>query len=77
MVIHRDLQMRKILQSAISSAEFIVITTNIKFDKDVKYIHDNRSWERCYVLLKNISPCLRVLCLTDINHEGMDRVYYY
>ena len=44
MVIHRDLRMRNILQSTVSSAEFIVIYANIKFDKYVKYIHDNTSW---------------------------------
>ena len=77
MGMHRDLRMRKILQSTISSAEFLSIPTNTKFAKAVKYIHDNKSRERCYVLLKIIFPCLRVLRLADSNLAGMDKVYYY
>ena len=52
MGIHRYLRMRKVLQATISSTESINITTNTKFTKSLKYIHDNKSWERCYVLLK-------------------------
>ena len=52
MGMHRDLRMRKVLQYTISSAEFIGIPSNNKFDKSVKYIHDNKSWEKCYILLK-------------------------
>ena len=47
MGMHRDLQMRKVLQATISSDEFISIPTNTKFTKSVNYIHDNKSWERC------------------------------
>ena len=43
MGINRDLRMQKVLQATISSAEFISITTNIKFTKSVKYIHNNKS----------------------------------
>ena len=39
---HRDLQIRKVLQATISSAELIIIPTNSKFTKAVKYIHDNK-----------------------------------
>ena len=48
---HRDLRMRKAIQANISSVEFISITTNTKFTKGVRYIHENKSWERCHVLL--------------------------
>ena len=47
---HIDLRMRKVLQSNLSSSESISITTNTKFTRAVKYIHDNKSWERCSVL---------------------------
>ena len=43
----------------------------------MKYIHDEKSWERCYVLLKILHPRLRVLRLADSNLAGMDKVYYY
>ena len=43
---HRDLRMRKVLQATVSSAEFISIPNNTKFTKEVRYIHDNKSWER-------------------------------
>ena len=46
MRMHRDLRMQKVLQCNISYAELMVIPTNNKFDKAVKYIHDNKSWER-------------------------------
>ena len=75
MGMHRYLRMRKVLQATISSAEFLSIPTTTKFTKAVKYIHDEKSWERCYVLLKILHPCLRVLCLADSNLAGMDKVY--
>ena len=77
MGIHRDLRMRKVLQATILSAEFISIPTNTKFTKAVKYIHYNKSWERCYVLLNILFPCLGVLCLADSTLDGMNKVYYY
>ena len=46
MGMHRDLRMRKVLQATISSAEFLSIPTTTKFTKSVKYIHDEKSWER-------------------------------
>ena len=77
MGVHRDLRMLKVLQATISSDEFISIPTTTKFTKAVKYIHDDKSWERCYVLLKILHPCLIVLSLADSNLAGMDKVYYY
>ena len=74
---HRYLRMQKVLQATISSAGFISIPTNNKFDKVVRYIRDNKSWERCYVLLNILYPFLRVLCLTDSNIAGIDTIYYY
>ena len=73
MKMHRDLCMRKVLQSTLSYAEFIVIPIHVKFDKAVKYMHDNKSCERYYVLLKIIVLCLRVICLSDINYAGMEK----
>ena len=69
---HRDLQMEKFLQANISSAEFISIHTNTNFDKGVRYIHDNKSWKRCYVLLNILFPCLRVLRLENSNYAVME-----
>ena len=69
--------MQNYLQVTISSTEFISITTNTKFSKAVRYIDDNKSWERCYIILNILFPCLRVLCLVDSNIVGMEKVYYY
>ena len=77
MGIHRNLQLWKVLQTKLSTEEFISIPTNNKFDKAVRYIHDNKSWERCYVPLKILFPCLSVLCLADRNCAGIENVYYY
>ena len=77
MGMQRDLRMRKVLQATISSAEFLSIPTTTKFTKALKYIHDKKSWERFYVVLKILHPCLRVLLLADSNLAGMDKVYYY
>ena len=35
------------------------------------------SWERLYVLIKIMFPCIRVICLADSNLAGMDKFYYY
>ena len=77
MGMHRDLRVRKVLQATILSAEFISIPTNNKFTKAVSYIHDNKSWERCYVLLNIIFPCLIVFRLVDRNISVMEKIYYY
>ena len=77
MGIHRDLQKRKVIQATISSAEFLSIITTTKFTKAVKYIHDVKSLERCYVVLSIPFPCLRVLSLSDSNIAGVEKVYYY
>ena len=77
MGMHRDLRMWKFIQATISSVEFLSIPTTTKFTKSVKYIHDDKSWERCYLLLNIIFPCLRVPRLEDSNLAGMDKVYYY
>ena len=54
MVMHIDLRMRKVFQATISSSEFLSIPTTNKFTKAIKYIHNDKSWERCYVLLNII-----------------------
>ena len=77
MGMHRYLRRRKVLQVTISYSEFISIPTNKKFTKSVKGINDNKSWKRCYVLIKIIFTCLRVIRLTDSNLSGMDKIYYY
>ena len=73
MGMHRDLRMRKVFQATISSAEFLSIPTTTKFTKAVKYMHDDKSWERCYIILKILFPYFRVLCLADSNLAGMDK----
>ena len=77
MGMHRDLRMWKFLQATISSAEFLSIPTTPKFTKAVNYIHDDKSWERCYVLLNILLPCFRFLRLADSNLLGMEKVYHY
>ena len=70
----RDLRMLKVLPPNITSTECIIITATKKFTKGVKYIHDNKSWERCYVFMKILFTCLRVLRLADSNLSGMYKV---
>ena len=77
MWMHRDLHMLKVLQSTISYAEFIGITKNKKSNKAVRYSHVNKLWERCYVLLRIIILCQRVIHLSDSRNSGMGKVYYY
>ena len=72
--IHIDLRMIKIILATVSSAEFNTMTLNSKLSKVVSYIQDNKAWERIYVLLKIIFPCLLTLCLADSNRSGMDKV---
>ena len=75
--IHRDLRMRKALLAIFSSAEFGTMALNSKLSKVVSYIQDKKSWERIYVLLKLLFPCLRILRLADSSKAGMDKVFYY
>ena len=70
---HRDLRMRKALLATVSSAEFNTMTMNSK----LSYIQDKKAWERIYVLLKILFPCLRTLRLADINKAGMNKIFYY
>ena len=77
MGMQRDLRIRKVLQATISSGKFISIPTNTKFTKAVGYIHDNKSWERLYVLLNILFPCIRAILLADNNLIGMEKFYYY
>ena len=74
---HRDLHMRKAILATFSSAEFNNMTLNSKLSKLVSYIQDNKAWERIYVILKIIFPCLSTLRLADSNKSGMDKVFYY
>ena len=77
MGMHRDLKMRKVLQSTISSSEFLSIPTITKFTKAVNYIHDDKIWERCCALIKILCPCIRFLHQADSNLVGIDKLYYY
>ena len=72
MGVHIELRMWKFPQYTISSAKLFIIPTNSKFDEAVRYIHDNKSWERCYLLLNVIFPCLKVLLLEYSNHSGVE-----
>ena len=74
---HRDLRMRKALFSTVSSAEFNTMAMNSILSKVVSYIQDNKAWERIYVLLKILPPCLFNPCLADSNKSRMDKVLYY
>ena len=58
MGMQRDLWMRKFLRATISSYKFISIPTNTKFSKSVSYIHEHKSFEKCYVFLKILFPCI-------------------
>ena len=74
---HRDLRMRKVLLATVSSSGFNTMALKSKLSKVVSYIQDNKSWERIYVLLKILFPCLQVLHLADNNKAGMDKLFYY
>ena len=74
---HRDLRMRNALLATFYSAEFSTMTLNSKNSKVVSYIHDKKAWERIYVLVKIIFPCLCTLQLADSNKTGMEKVLYY
>ena len=69
--------MRKALLVTVSSYELNTMALNSKLSKVVSYIKDNKSWEKIYVLLKMLFPCLRVLHLEDSNKAVMDKVFYY
>ena len=47
MGMHRDLRTKKYLKAIILSAELIGIPNDNKFNKAVRYINNNKSWEKC------------------------------
>ena len=69
--------MIKALIATVYSAEFITMSPNSKLSKVLSYIQDNKYWERIYVLLKIIFPCLWVLRLADSIKSGIDKIFYY
>ena len=75
--IHRYLRMRKARIATVSSDEFNTMSLNSKLSTVVSYIHDNKAWERIYVLLSKLFPCTWVLCLTDSNKSGIVKSFYY
>ena len=74
---HIYLRRRKAILATLSPAEFNTMSLTSKMSKVVSYIKDNIAWDRIYVLLKTIFPCLRVLCLADKNKAGTEKVFYY
>ena len=74
---HRYLRMRKALLATVYSAEFNTMTLNSKLSKVVSYIQNQKAWERIYVLLKILFPCLCNLCIAYRNKAVMDKVFYY
>ena len=75
--IHRDLRMIKALLATVVPAEFNTISLNSNFSRVVSYIQDNKYWERIYVLLKLLYPCLRIIFLVNSKKSVMDKVFYY
>ena len=75
--IHRDLRMRKELIATVSSYEFNTMALNSKLSKVVSCIQDKKAWDRIYVILKILSPCLCTLRLADSKKSGMEKVFYY
>ena len=74
---HIYLCMRKALLATVSSDEFNTMSLNSKLSKVVLYIRDNKYWERIYVLLRLIFPCLWVLSLSVSKKSGMYKVFHY
>ena len=74
---HRDLRIRKALLATVSSIEFNTMSLNSKISKVVSYTQGKKSWDRIYVILKLLFPCLQVFCLADSNKAGMDKVFHY
>ena len=74
---HRDLSVIRALLTTVSSDEFNTMALNSKISKVVSYIQDKKAWERIYVLLKILFPCLSVLFLADSNKSRMENLFYY
>ena len=74
---HKDLRMRKALLATVYSAEFNTMALNSKLSKVVSYFQDKKDWERIYVLLKILFPCLCNLCIAYRKKAVMDKVFYY
>ena len=69
----RYLRMIKSLLVTFYSAKFKIMSLKSKPSKVVSYIQDNKSWEKIYVILKILFPCIWVLCNADSKKSGMYR----
>ena len=63
---------REALLATFSSVVFNTMALNSKPSKVVSYIQCNKAWERIYIILKLLFPCLLVLRLADSNKSGME-----
>ena len=71
---HRDMRMIKSLLATVSSSKFNNMSLNSKLSKVVSYIQDNKYLESIYVLLKLLSPCIRIIFIEDSNKSGTEKV---
>ena len=58
---HIYLRMIKVLLATVSSAESNTMSLNSKISKVVSYIQYDKAWNRIYLLLKIMFPCIWVL----------------
>ena len=76
MAMHRDLRMRRALESTVSSAAFAALSLKPFAKKAGEEVGDKVMWKQMYVVLRVLFPALRLLRLADSNRAGMDKVYY-
>ena len=69
--------LRKVLLTKFLSFQSIIMIINFKIYQAVSSIMDYKSWEKCYIILTIIFPCLRVLFMEESNKERTDKLYYY
>jgi len=77
MAMHRDLRLRKALESTVASAAFATLTLKPFAHKAVDDVKSALHWRQMYYLLRVLFPSLCLLRLADSNRAGMDKVYYY
>ena len=77
MGIQRDLCMRKLLLTTISSSELVSMSINFRISQAVSYINDNKALDRCYIILKTVFPYHWVLSLSNSRQPGMCKLYNY
>ena len=74
---HRSLRLSNQLLATVHSAKWEALKLKKPLvTRAVEDIKDKLHWKRVYVVLRAVWPILKLLCISDSDKPGMDKVFY-